>query len=169
MFEDCIGCSVGGTPTRESGLSEGPRGLEIAQAVSSAVRVVRVRSIRAELRHEACEECTSCIIGGTSSARQEHTSRVKARGVRRVHKLHQRPYKQCAPEAHGSSKGSRRAKSAQAATSVAQVVRASSISQVEQTRGVRPRSLYKEYGSYHSAFIAGREELPRWRTTFNTW
>ena len=36
---------------------------------------------------------------GTSSARQEHTGRVKARAVRRLHKLHQRWHGSCAPGA----------------------------------------------------------------------
>ena len=67
--------------------------------------------------------CTSCINGGTSSARQEHTDRVKARGVRRLHKLHQRWCVQCAPGAHGPSKGSRCAKIAQAASTAVRVVR----------------------------------------------
>ena len=72
---------------------------------------------------EACEDCTSCINDGTSSARHKHTGRVKARGVRRLHKLHQRWYEKCAPGAHGSSKGSWRAMIAQAASTTVQVVR----------------------------------------------
>ena len=60
------------------------------------------------------------------------------------------------PGAHGSSKDSRRAKSVQAATSVTQVVGVRSTGRAEQTRGVCPRSLYKEYGSYHFTFIAER-------------
>ena len=46
-----------------------------------------------------CEECTSCINGSTSSARQDHTSRVKTRGERRVHKLQHWWHGWCAPEA----------------------------------------------------------------------
>ena len=80
-------------------------------------------------------------------ARQEHTGRVKARGVRRLHKLHQRRYEKCAPGIRGSSKISRCAKSAQAATSVAQVVCARSTDLDEQTRGVCPRRLYKRYSN----------------------
>ena len=67
--------------------------------------------------------CTSCINGSTSSARQEHTGRVKTRGVRRLRKLHQRRYEEYAPGAHGSSKGSRRAKNEQAASTGVRVVR----------------------------------------------
>ena len=103
-----------------------------------------------------------------SSARQEHTGRVKARGVRRLHKLHQGRYKYCAPEAHRSSEGSRRAKSAQAATFVARVDCACNTGRVEQTRGVCPQSVFKEYSSYHFTFIAKRGEILSWRATFNT-
>ena len=71
-----------------------------------------------------------------------------------MHKLYQRRCEECAPGAHGSSKGLRRAKSAQAAISLAQIVCARSIGRAEQTRGVCPRSLYKEYSSYHFTFIA---------------
>ena len=61
-------------PAREPGSSKGPRRLESAPAASLAVRVVHARSTRVEQRLEACEEGTSCINGGTSSARQEHSS-----------------------------------------------------------------------------------------------
>ena len=44
-----------------------------SQAISTVVQVVRAKSTRVELRLEACEGCTSCINGGTSGARQEHT------------------------------------------------------------------------------------------------
>ena len=74
------------------GSSKGSRRAKTAQAASTRVRVVRVRSTRVEQRLEACENCTSCINGGMSSAPQEYTGRVKARGVRRLHKLHQRRY-----------------------------------------------------------------------------
>ena len=57
---------------RESGSSKGSRCAKSAQAASTAVRVVRTRSIRVEYRIEACEECTSCNIGGTGSVRQEY-------------------------------------------------------------------------------------------------
>ena len=44
-----------------------------SQAISTVVQVVRARSTRVELRLEACEGCTSCINGGASGTRQEHT------------------------------------------------------------------------------------------------
>ena len=77
---------------REPGSIKGPRRSKSAQAASTAVRVVHVRNTRVEQRVEACEDYTSCINGGTVSARQEHTGRVKARGVPRLHKLHQWRY-----------------------------------------------------------------------------
>ena len=52
--------------------SKGSRHAKIAQATSTAVRVVRARSTRVEQRLEACEYCTSCINGGTGSVHQEH-------------------------------------------------------------------------------------------------
>ena len=64
-------------PAREPGSSKGPRRSETAQAIASAGQFV---------------SATSCINDGKSSARQEHTGRVKARDVRRLHKLHQRWY-----------------------------------------------------------------------------
>ena len=70
---------------------------------------MRARRTRVDYRPEAFEDCPSCIIGDTSRARQEHTGRVNARGVRRLHKLHHQRYKLCAPVAHGSSKSPRRA------------------------------------------------------------
>ena len=80
-------------PAKEPGSSKGPGRSESAQATSTEVRVVRARSTQVELRLKACEECISCISGGTSSACQEHTGRVKARSVQRSHKLYQRRHK----------------------------------------------------------------------------
>ena len=99
------------------GSSKGPKRSKIAQAASSAIQVVRARSTQVKQKPEACGDCTSCIIDGTSCARQEYTGRVKARGVRRLHKLHHRRYKLCAPGVHELSKESRRAEIAQAASS----------------------------------------------------
>ena len=79
--------------------------------------MVRARNTRVKL--EACKDCTSCFNGGTSGARQEHTGRVKSRGVRRVHKLQHRWHGWCAR----------------------------STDQAEQTRGVCPRSRYKGYNN----------------------
>ena len=59
------------------GSSKGSRRAEIKQAASSTEQIVRARSTRVVYRLEACEECTSCNIGGTGSVRQGHASRVK--------------------------------------------------------------------------------------------
>ena len=78
---------------RKPGSSKDSRRAKSAQATSTAVRVVRARSIRVEYRLEACEECTSCNIGGTGSVRQEYrpslteSGCVFTRPVRRVHQL----------------------------------------------------------------------------------
>ena len=82
--------------------SKRSRRAKSAQAAATAVQVMRARSTRVESRHEACEECTSCINGSTSNARQEYKSRVNTRGVRRVHKLQHWWHRQCAPGAQAN-------------------------------------------------------------------
>ena len=51
---------------------------------------MRARTTQVKYRLEACDDCTSCIIDGTGSARQERTGRVRARGVQRLYQLHHR-------------------------------------------------------------------------------
>ena len=69
---------------RETRSSKGPRRSEIAQAASSAVGVARARNKRVTLGLEACEECTSCFSGDTSSMHQEHAGLVKNRDTKKM-------------------------------------------------------------------------------------
>ena len=71
----------------ETRSSKGPRRSEIAQATASSTWSVPARRTPVEERFEAFEDCTSCIIGGTVHARQEHTGRVK---LWKLHQLHHR-------------------------------------------------------------------------------
>ena len=68
--------------------SKGPRRSETAQASESATQFVPTRRTQVDLRPEALRDCTSFIIGGPVRTCQENLCRVKARGVRRLHKLH---------------------------------------------------------------------------------
>ena len=104
---------------------------KIVQAASPAVQVVCVRSTGRVLQTQGV--CPRSLYKGYHSfswpfkcvakrGKSSHTGRVKARGVRRLHKLHYRRHGWCAPGARGLSKGSRRVEIALAASSVAQVV-----------------------------------------------
>ena len=88
-------CSIDGTvrACQGYGSSKGSRRAKIAQAASTAVRVVHARSTRVESNLEACEGCTSFINSGTGSVHQEHrpsltNSRcVSTKPVQRVQQL----------------------------------------------------------------------------------
>ena len=113
--------------------SKGPTRLKTVQAAAPVAQVVRARSTQVASRLGALGYCTSCIIGSTGSARQEHTGRAKARGVRKLYQVHYRRHSSarrehtdqvkaqglrphhwwrrlCALGAHGLGKGQRCAK-----------------------------------------------------------
>ena len=80
-------------PARAPESNKDPRLSETTQDVASLGQFLPAREHGSSKRLAAFREYIRCIISGTSSARQEHTRGVKARGVRRVHKLHHRWYK----------------------------------------------------------------------------
>ena len=81
MFIDCTSRSIDGAVRACQGtrVDQKPAAIGECQAASSTIQVVRARSTRVEQRLEVDGECTSCIIGGRSSAGQEHTGQAKLR------------------------------------------------------------------------------------------
>ena len=80
-------------PPGEPGSKKGPRRSETAEAAGVTAQFVSATRTEVKQGPEAFEDCTSCSNSGTVRASQEHTDQVKARGVRRLHKIHHRRHR----------------------------------------------------------------------------